>query len=208
MIERRSFLTGLGALALQGCTQISPASRAPQALIAHYAATTDGGHPVSEVRTDWIEEDLLRTEIPNTSGQAPGSIRVDSASKHLFFARSEETVLRYGVALGSEAHGWSGAGYVNHIRAWPVWTPTARMIAEQPGLASYRGGMPGGPGNPLGARALYIYRGGRDTLYRIHGTHATWRIGQNYSAGCIRMFNQDVIELAGLVQPGADILVT
>lgn len=210
-IKRRNLVFSLGAVvALPGClrttVEADHGTNDPD-LIRHYAARDDRGVRIPAVNTDWVEAKYLRKEIPNTLRVKAGDILVETAANQLYFGLDDDTLIRYGVTLGADAFIWSGEGYVQRIRAWPTWTPTARMIREDPRLTRYSGGMPGGLKNPLGARALYIFEGERDTLYRIHGTNATWLIGQNFSSGCIRMFNQDVIELAELARPDAKIRV-
>jgi lipoprotein-anchoring transpeptidase ErfK/SrfK len=115
---------------------------------------------------------------------------------------------RYGIAVGREGYGFSGSANVRRKAEWPGWTPTANMIRREPDVyGPYAGGMPGGLENPLGARALYLYRGNRDTMYRIHGTNSVSSIGRATSAGCIRLFNQDIIHLYDQVRPGAPVRV-
>ena len=123
------------------------------------------------------------------------------------------TAIRYGVGVGRSGFGWSGDATVNSKQAWPDWHPPREMFERQPQLRrtmrrlSNGLGMPGGTGNPLGARALYLWQDNRDTLYRIHGTLEPWTIGSNVSSGCIRMINQDVIDLYERVEPGARVVV-
>lgn len=210
--RRKAFLGILCSSVMAGCTPKlaldSEGSSSRNALRRHYASRYEGMYRVPEVNIDWIDERLLRAEVPNDRNLQPGTMFVDVSSHHLYFARDPDVVIRYGVTTGAAAFQWSGEGYIHRIREWPSWTPTARMIREDQSLGQYKAGMPGGPRNPLGARALYIYQNGRDTLFRVHGTNAIWRIGQDFSSGCIRMFNQDVIELASLVAPGAKITVS
>ena len=116
--------------------------------------------------------------------------------------------VRYGVGVGREGFGWSGTVRVGAMAEWPTWTPPAEMIQRRPELVTYaETGMAGGPDNPLGARAMYLFDGGRDTMYRIHGTNEPWSIGQNVSSGCIRMLNEDVSDLYSMVQVGAKVIV-
>ena len=103
--------------------------------------------------------------------------------------------LRYGVGIGREGFTWSGRGRIGRKAQWPVWTPPPEMIKRQPELEEFRNGQPPGLTNPLGARAMYIYDGGNDTGYRLHGTMETWSIGGAVSSGCVRLVNQDVIDL-------------
>ncbi|MET3777431.1 MAG: hypothetical protein RLZZ444_845 [Pseudomonadota bacterium] len=118
--------------------------------------------------------------------------------------------MRYGVGIGRQGHAWKGQGTIRYKKSWPRWTPSETYVADKPEMkifsASY-GGLVGGVNNPLGARALYIFQNGQDTLYRVHGTPDWQSIGKEVSSGCIRMFNQDVIDLAARVRDGAQIIV-
>jgi lipoprotein-anchoring transpeptidase ErfK/SrfK len=119
----------------------------------------------------------------------------------------DQLAIRYGVGVGREGFGWSGVVRVGAKQEWPSWTPPAAMIERRPELVAYAAGMPGGPDNPLGARALYLYDGGRDTMFRIHGTNEPWSIGQNVSSGCIRMLNAHVTELYRMARIGTKVIV-
>lgn len=211
MISRRNLCFSLvSASLLAGCARESievKRGTTDQALIRHYAERDDGGHRIPAVNTNFVETRYLRKVVPNELGVQVGTILVETSSSHLYFGLDHDTLIRYGVALPAGAFIWSGEGYIQRLRDWPTWTPTARMIRENPHLARYSKGMPGGLQNPLGARALYIFQGQQDTQYRIHGTNLTWSIGKGMSSGCIRMFNQDVIELAEFVRPNATIMI-
>jgi len=139
--------------------------------------------------------------------EAPGTIVIDSQNKFLYLIRPGGQAIRYGVGVGREGFGWNGVVEVGAKAEWPTWTPPAEMIAREPKLVEFSNGMPGGPENPLGARALYLFDNGKDTMYRIHGTNEPWTIGHNVSSGCIRMMNHDVIELHHLAQKGAKVIV-
>lgn len=140
--------------------------------------------------------------------EAPGTIIVDTENKFLYFVLKDGMAIRYGVGVGREGFGWSGTVHVGaKSEEWPSWTPPAEMIKRRPELVKYADGMPGGPDNPLGARALYLFDGGRDTMFRIHGTNEPWSIGGNVSSGCIRMLNAHVSELAKMVEVGAKVIV-
>jgi lipoprotein-anchoring transpeptidase ErfK/SrfK len=115
--------------------------------------------------------------------------------------------MRYGVGVGKAGFGWSGRAVIQYKRKWPRWTPTDNMIARDPELEQWRDGMEPGLTNPLGARALYLFENGRDTLYRIHGTNEPWSIGQAMSSGCIRLLNQDIIDLYNRIPNGNPVLV-
>ena len=143
-----------------------------------------------------------------TTEEAAGTIVVDSANKFLYFVLEDDMAIRYGVGVGREGFGWSGTVQVGaKSQEWPTWTPPPEMIERRPELVKYAGGMPGGPDNPLGARALYLFDGNRDTMFRIHGTNEPWSIGGNVSSGCIRMLNEHVTELARMVEVGAKVVV-
>ena len=129
---------------------------------------------------------------------------VDSDARHLYYVQPEGKAIRYGVAVGEEAMAWSGVATVGRMAEWPDWIPTPEIQAR---LGPYPPRIPGGPANPLGARALYLYERNKDTLYRIHGTNQPEYIGQAVSSGCIRMTNEDVIDLFDRVKVGATVVV-
>ena len=150
----------------------------------------------------------LPYEIADPTGQPPGTIVVDTREKYLYYVLPNKKAIRYGVATGDEAFGWTGEAIIQRKAEWPRWTPTKDMIAREPEKnAPWANGMPPGLDNPLGARALYLYRDNRDTLYRIHGTNDPSSIGSAVSSGCIRMINQDVIDLYNRVPEGTPVLV-
>lgn len=133
-----------------------------------------------------------------------GSIIVDTKNRQLSFVEDERTVRRYGIAVGGTGHAWKGKASVGRKATWPAWYPTDDMHSRSPGLPQR---IEPGPANPLGARALYLFQDGRDTLYRIHGTSEPWSIGTEASSGCIRMINEDIIDLYSQVAIGARVLV-
>lgn len=142
------------------------------------------------------------------SGYAPGTIVVDARNYYLYLQLPGGRARRYGVGVGRAGLAFRGEATVGRKAEWPRWTPTKNMIRREPGkYARFAGGVPGGPGNPLGARALYLYRGQRDTLYRIHGTNQPGSIGRSVSNGCIRMINAHVIDLYQRVPVGARVVV-
>ena len=146
----------------------------------------------------------LPTEVEFASKEKPGTIIIDQESKFLYFIRGDGKARRYGVGVGKEGMDWRGVEKVSNKREWPDWRPPAEMIAREKKKGRILPvHMPGGPENPLGARALYL----GDTLYRIHGTNAPWTIGTNNSSGCIRMRNEDVVELYEMVSVGAKVIV-
>ena len=151
-----------------------------------------------------IDAAFLPAVVPDPTGEAPGTIVVDPAARYLYLVRSDGMAERYGVGVGREGFGWSGTVKVGRKAEWPKWTPPAEMRKRQPDLPL---SMEGGPDNPLGARALYLYDGGRDTLFRIHGSNEPWTIGHSVSSGCFRMRNEDVIALYSKVGIGTKVVV-
>jgi lipoprotein-anchoring transpeptidase ErfK/SrfK len=193
-------LMGLLGLSLGGCMQatLAPSSDASftprdRQLLAHppYA------------RAD-IPESYRRHIVDYSRREAPGTILVDTESRFLYYVLPQGKAIRYGVAVGEEAMAFSGVATVGKMAEWPDWIPTPEIQAR---LGPYPPRIAGGPANPLGARALYLYEGNKDTLYRIHGTNQPEYIGQAISSGCIRMTNEDVIDLFDRVRQGAIVVV-
>ncbi|WP_116133348.1 L,D-transpeptidase [Tropicimonas sp. IMCC34043] len=173
-----------------------------------YAAIQDGDIVVPAVDPKYLSADKARQEVTYWSDEPAGTIIVDPWEHRLYLVEGDDKAIRYTVAVGKAGRGFSGNARVAYQREWPRWTPTKNMLASDPELyGPVRAGLEGGLENPLGARALYLYRGGKDTRYRIHGTYAEWSIGQATSAGCIRLFNQDSIDLASRVEPGTKVIV-
>lgn len=143
------------------------------------------------------------------TSEAPGTIIVNTSERRLYYVLGDGQAIKYGIGVGREGFEWSGVAKVGAKREWPSWSPPQEMIERE--LAQYGRQLParmeGGPGNPLGARALYLYEGGRDTLYRIHGTNEPRSIGLATSSGCIRMLNEEVIDLYNRVNMGAKVIV-
>jgi lipoprotein-anchoring transpeptidase ErfK/SrfK len=139
--------------------------------------------------------------------ETPGTILVDTDRRSLYFILGDDEAICYGVAVGKEGFSWAGIAKIGRKVEWPTWTPPKDMIKRRPELARFANGMPGGPDNPLGARALYLFDGGKDTLFRIHGTNEPESIGTAASSGCIRMLNEEVIELYDNVRIGTKVIV-
>ncbi|MBY6203010.1 L,D-transpeptidase [Maritalea mobilis] len=145
----------------------------------------------------------MPTRVAHRAGLRPGDIHVDPVPKYLYHIGDDGTAMRYGVAVGRSGLQSPGTYTINRKVEWPSWTPTANMIAREPEVyAQFAGGVPGGPENPLGARALYLYRGGADSYLRIHGTPQPWSIGTSASSGCVRLVNDHVIQLYENVEMG------
>lgn len=216
VLPRRRFLAGaasLSALALAGCSSTTPQPAAPETpqfdpfYVNMYSAVSDGAHFVPDVDLRYVDPAYYRRVVPDPTGERPGTIYVDTANHYLYHVREGGQAMRYGVGLGREGFSWSGRGVIQFKREWPTWTPPAAMIQREPELEQWRHGQPGGIDNPLGARALYIFQNGRDTLYRIHGTPEPWTIGRNVSSGCVRLMNQDIMDLYDRVATGSTLIV-
>ena len=149
----------------------------------------------------------LRQWVKYNRREKPGTIMVDGSGPYLYLVQSNKRAIRYGIAVGKEGHAWYGDAIMKWKQKWPTWTPPPEMIARTPRLAEFADGMPAGIDNPLGARAMYLFKDGRDTLFRIHGTNRPFSIGKAASSGCFRMINQDVIDLYDRVSPGAHVYV-
>ncbi|MCB1445678.1 MAG: L,D-transpeptidase [Rhizobiaceae bacterium] len=175
-----------------------------------YGRIDDAGHWLPAIPVDKVPARYLRREVDYGGNERPGTIVVDTRSRHLYLVLEGHRAIRYGVGVGRMGYGWKGKGVVQYKKSWPRWTPSEAYVLDKPEMkmfsASY-GGLVGGINNPLGARALYIFQGGRDTLYRIHGTPDWKSVGKQVSSGCIRMFNQDVVDLYNRVRDGAEIVV-
>lgn len=205
------------ALGLAACGPTTETATQPaipaKVVPSYYQARTDtgpNGEPlkIDAVKSAYLNERTLRTVVPYNGPEAPGTLVVDPFARLLYYIKADGTAERYGVAVGKAGQNFAGNGVIARKAAWPSWTPTTNMVNTQPELyGPLKGGMPGGLDNPLGSRALYLYQNGRDTYYRIHGTLDPSSIGKATSAGCIRMFNQDVIDLFNEVPDGTKIHV-
>ncbi|QFU16745.1 L,D-transpeptidase [Microvirga thermotolerans] len=215
-LSRRSFLLGapaLTSLALLPRKGFAQAQADRSVYAAMYAPIDDDLYPVPGVPLSKINPAFLRREVPYDRPEPPGTIVIDPRARYLYHVQDGGTAMRYGVGVGRAGFSWSGEATVHDKQEWPDWYPPKEMFGRQPELMEQMGdlpggpGMPGGPGNPLGARALYLWQGNKDTLYRIHGTFEPWTIGTNVSSGCIRMINQDVIDLYNRVPVGTRVVV-
>ena len=207
MMNRRDFLlysAAFGATAaLAGCATEGGLS----VFTAEYGARKDSGYQVPMVPISRVPRKYHRQVVRYDTKEKPGTIIVDTTDKHLYFVMPEGRAMRYGIGVGREGFEWQGTARVAMKREWPTWTPPAAMIGRQPELAKWRGGQPGGPQNPLGARALYLFNRGGDTGYRLHGTPEWNSIGRAMSSGCIRLINQDIIDLYNRAEVGAKVIV-
>jgi lipoprotein-anchoring transpeptidase ErfK/SrfK len=169
--------------------------------------------PIPAAPLSRIDPAYLRTRVAVQIREQPGTIIVDPRRRYLYLIGEGGYALRYGVGVGRQGFSWSGTATINSKQHWPDWYPPKEMIERQPELKRQLTelqsgiGMPGGPRNPLGSRALYLWQNNKDTLYRIHGTSEPWTIGRSVSSGCIRMINQDVIDLYERVPIGTKVVV-
>ncbi|WP_095204278.1 L,D-transpeptidase [Mesorhizobium carmichaelinearum] len=224
-LSRRGFLNaaalGAASIAVSACatTGPEPVEPPPPAYVeppladyaSMYAAVSDGGFDLPAIPVDRIDPQFLRQIVPDPTGQKPGTIVVDTTGHFLYLVRPGGQAIRYGVGLGRAGFEWSGDAVVQWKQKWPKWTPPDEMVARQPELKQYsadNGGMPGGLKNPLGARALYLFQGNVDTLYRLHGSPEWKSIGKSVSSGCVRLINQDIIDLYDRVPSKTPVIVT
>jgi lipoprotein-anchoring transpeptidase ErfK/SrfK len=226
-LTRRSFLglaaAGAAAFGLSACATVDtgPAYVEPLpdegpgasygSYVTMYGPVYDEGFEVPAVPIERMDPQFLRQVVADPTGEPAGTIVVDTSQHFLYLVLGNGQAMRYGVGLGRQGFEWAGRANVQWKRKWPKWTPPADMIARQPELAKYseeNGGMPPGLDNPLGARALYIFQNGEDTLYRVHGSPEWNSIGKSVSSGCVRLMNQDIIDLYDRVPGQAPILVT
>jgi lipoprotein-anchoring transpeptidase ErfK/SrfK len=145
-----------------------------------------------------------RALVEDPTNERPGTITVDTQNRYLYLSLPDGQAIRYGVGVGRDGFRWSGRTHVGRKEVWPDWTPPVAMLKRRPDLPRH---MEGGEDNPLGARAMYLYSGSRDTMFRIHGSNEPWTIGQAVSSGCIRMLNEDVADLFSRVKIGTTVVV-
>ena len=223
---RRSFLklsAGMAVLGLAGCgstrervaQQYAPAPEpvpaANTVLSEMYGERPGETYPLPAIPYEKIDPRYYRQMVPDPTGERPGTLVVDVGNHFLYRVYENGQAMRYGVGLGRAGFAWAGRGVIQYKREWPRWKPPNEMVARQPELQQYSieaGGMEPGLKNPLGARAMYIFQNGEDTLYRIHGSPEWWTIGQSVSSGCVRMINQDVVDLYDRVPSGTPVVVT
>ena len=200
-------------LVLAACVSTQPPQQPAARFVdptyaAMYGPRLEEAHPIPATDISEVDPRFLRREVAYNGPEEPGTIVVDTDARYLYLVRENGRAIRYGIGVGKEGMAWSGRARVGRKAPWPRWTPTPAMIKREPERnAKWAGGMAPGIENPLGARALYLYDDGRDTMYRIHGTSEPWSIGQNVSSGCIRLFNQDIIDLYSRVPVGSPVVV-
>ncbi len=193
-------VAALAALVLAGCSYKDVPDPALSARDAKFMA---------KVPSFAVDANYERYEVDYPSKHKRGTIIVDTKANFVYYVLNDKKAIRYGAATGAEAYGWTGTARVARKAEWPRWMPPPDMLKRWPHLlpTARAGGIGGGPDSPLGARALYLYKGNRDTLYRIHGTNEPHKIGLNVSSGCIRMRNIDVVDLYNRTKLGAKVIV-
>jgi lipoprotein-anchoring transpeptidase ErfK/SrfK len=164
----------------------------------------DEPHDYLLVDRSLMKPELARQTVPYQGDQRPGTIVVDIDERFLYLVGNDGAALRYGVGVGRQGFSWKGVAHVGRKAKWPSWNPTTTMVSLNIATAGVR---EAGIENPLGARALYLYQGNRDILFRIHGTTEPWSIGDQVSSGCIRMLNEDVVDLYERVPVGTTVMV-
>jgi lipoprotein-anchoring transpeptidase ErfK/SrfK len=175
---------------------------------AKYAEVNDGGHTLPAIDISGIDPAMLRQRVDYRTREPAGTIVVDTAGRHLYLVEGDGKAMRYGIGVGKAGLAFAGNATIKRKAEWPHWSPTENMMNREP--ARYRkmaGGMEGGIDNPLGPRAMYLYQGDRDTMFRIHGTTEPETIGHAVSSGCIRLMNQDVVDLYNRVKTGSRVVV-
>ena len=203
MSARKWFIVALGAISLAGCN--AAGQRTPDPRVSGRDAEF-----LALAAKAAIPSEFERYQVNYRTGEPVGSIVVDSRAHFLYYILPKGKAIRYGVATGQDAMGWTGRAYVGAMQEWPRWMPPKDMLQRWPHLqpTADAGGLPGGPDNPLGSRALYLhYPDGRDSMYRIHGTNEPEKIGQGVSSGCIRMRDIDEIDLYSRVKIGTKVVV-
>lgn len=198
-MDRRTFITlAAGALCFGGRNAVSASAIASE-LEEPFAISFE------DYRT--VDTDYVPRLVGYETNEPRGTIVVDPGNRFLYLVLGGGQAKRYGIGVGREGFDWSGTASIKRKAKWPSWVPPKDMQLRDKEAAKWRNGMPGGPNNPLGARALYLYQGEVDTLYRIHGTREPRSIGHAVSSGCIRMLNPDIVELFDRVPLGTKVVV-
>ncbi|WP_028035275.1 L,D-transpeptidase [Chelativorans sp. J32] len=213
VLSRRVFLLS-AASALAGCAstaqrpQPAPKPAIPPHYYTMYAPIHDEQFPIAAADLTKIDPKYLRQEVDYDTAEMPGTIVIDTQERFLYLVRENGRALRYGIGVGKEGLAFEGRAVIGYKRKWPRWTPTRSMIEREPErYGPLAAGMEPGIHNPLGPRALYLFKNGADTLYRIHGTTEDWSIGRAVSSGCIRLLNHDIIDLYDRVPTGSRVVV-
>lgn len=188
-VTRRLLVLGSLALLASGCSSTWQPTASP-------IATRTRLHPR-----------YRRQEVAYDGSEAPGTLVVDTEQRYLYYVQGGGIAMRYGIGVGEEGRTLKGRVRIGRKAEWPSWTPTENMMRRKPHLRQYAGGVPGGLNNPLGAAALYLYRGENDTKFRLHGTNEPWTIGQAVSSGCVRLTNDDIVDLYSRTPVGTTVFI-
>ncbi|MDX0404292.1 L,D-transpeptidase [Sinorhizobium medicae] len=200
-------------LGLTGCSQTTTTAGSPtegekvatnQIFSSNYGPVEDHGYAVPGVPINRVDQRFHRQIVDYPTKERPGTIVVNTPSRFLYYVLPGGKAVRYGIGVGKQGFAWEGEAYVAWKQEWPTWHPPKEMAERKPEVARYvEAGMGPGIGNPLGARALYLFnKEGKDTLFRLHGTPEWSSIGTAASSGCIRLMNQDIMDLYSRVRPG------
>ncbi len=212
----RIFLVAAAPLLAAACSTTSPGgvaglktALAPDpGYVSMYGAIDDNGTIIPAVDVSKMKTSNLRQIVDYATKEPVGTIVVDPHARYLYLVMEGGKAMRYGVGVAKSGLEYEGDADISRKASWPRWTPTPNMIKREPErYEKLAGGMEGGLTNPLGARALYLFKDGQDTLYRIHGTNEPWSIGKSVSSGCIRLLNQDIIDLHKRVPKGSRVVV-
>ncbi len=193
-MTRRALVLGSLGLAATGCTPVVRQAFEP-------ITTGFTGEPAG------IAPRLRKQRVAYSTSEPPGTIVVNTYERYLYAVEPDGMATRYGIGVGEEGLSLKGRATIGRKEEWPSWTPTASMMKRKPRLLQYAGGVPGGPDNPLGAAALYLFRGNQDTMFRVHGTNEPWSIGRAVSNGCIRLTNQDAVDLYERTPLGTPVVI-
>ena len=207
MTTRRAvlgLLAGMPLAACQNTARMTPAPTDADYDRWYIGTQKDEPHDYYLVDRRLLKAEFARQVVPYTGGERPGTIVVDIDDRLLYLVGNDGTALRYGVGVGRQGFSWKGVATVGRKGKWPSWNPTTTMVSLNIASAGTR---EAGIENPLGARALYLYQGNRDTLFRIHGTNEPWSIGEQVSSGCVRMLNEDIADLFERVPVGTTVMV-
>lgn len=206
----RGVVAGAGLIALMGCAQEGelvggvPADK----IVPGYGVLADGDYTLPPIPPEYLDGVNIRTLVEYNGPEAAGTIVVDPHAKLLYLVEEDGMARRYAIAVGRQGMRMRDPSIIQLKREWPGWTPTANMLRSEPEIyGPFAEGIEGGLASPLGSRALYLFQNGRDTYFRIHGTNDLPSIGNSGSAGCIRMFNHDIIDLYERVPIGTRVVV-
>ena len=206
--SRRAFLVGAGAslaaLSLAGCVTGGMSLQEAQRV---YGPVPEEKFPIPAVNLSKLDPKWYRRTVPYVSKEAPGTIIIDPKNHYVYRIEGNNMATRYGANVGRDGFRWNGDVYVGRKGEWATWTPPKEMIARQPEAAKYAGGMPGGLGNPLGARTLYLYQDNVYTLYTIYATSHPDSIGKGVTSGCTGLLSQDMIDLYNKTPVGTKVVM-